>query len=386
MIEEGELQMNELIEIIEDIKIKLNSNSYKDEQHVRFSLVGRICQALGWDIWNPEEFYSEYPVKKYPPNEVTTELRGKVDVALLLPERRNDIAEVFIEIKTPKKLQTELKAGEAQLQKYTYWDKSTISILTDGLIWRFYLPSAGGSFEDKLFTEFNILTTDIDLICGILNQVLRKDNFHRKAMQAAEDMLDELVKIRLINAVKKESIEIAHKTGSSMFLIAEQILKNQYKKDIPANVIENLWNRPLPSNTHQIQEYPKPEIKIHHGKGDVQADHKPESPDRLSIKGRKPKGVFAIDQWYDATSWTRVKEITYSLILDKLIDAQLPKSFMVSKNPHFFSHKSIQVGKTGYYIDVTFYADTIVEHCRRAIKVAGYDPKVAWKFELQDKQ
>jgi hypothetical protein len=56
---------------IEDIRKLFADNAFKDEQHVRFSLVGRICQKLGWDIWNPKEFYTEYPVKRYPPQEVT---------------------------------------------------------------------------------------------------------------------------------------------------------------------------------------------------------------------------------------------------------------------------------------------------------------------------
>lgn len=97
---------------IEDIRKLFVDSAFQDEQHVRFSLVGRICQKLGWNIWNPKEFYTEYPVKRYPPQEITTELRGRIDIALILPEKHTDIAEVFIEVKTPYKLQTELVSGE----------------------------------------------------------------------------------------------------------------------------------------------------------------------------------------------------------------------------------------------------------------------------------
>lgn len=57
-------------DIIESIRKMLKEELFRDEQHVRFSLVGRICQELGWDIWNPAEFCTYYPVKKYPPNEI----------------------------------------------------------------------------------------------------------------------------------------------------------------------------------------------------------------------------------------------------------------------------------------------------------------------------
>jgi len=42
-----EASMNQ---IIEDIRSLLKDGRFKDEQHVRFALVGRICQAQRWNI------------------------------------------------------------------------------------------------------------------------------------------------------------------------------------------------------------------------------------------------------------------------------------------------------------------------------------------------
>lgn len=53
-----------MIEIIEDIRNLLKEGVFSDEQHVRFSLVGRVCKKLGWNIWNPAEFNTEYRVKR----------------------------------------------------------------------------------------------------------------------------------------------------------------------------------------------------------------------------------------------------------------------------------------------------------------------------------
>ncbi len=64
-----------MIKVIEDIKKKLENHSYTKEEHVRLGIVARICQELGWDIWNPEEFYTEYPIK------LKTK-EGSVDVVL----------------------------------------------------------------------------------------------------------------------------------------------------------------------------------------------------------------------------------------------------------------------------------------------------------------
>ena len=37
-------------EILLDIRQRLLGKEYKNEEHVRLSLVARIVQALGWDI------------------------------------------------------------------------------------------------------------------------------------------------------------------------------------------------------------------------------------------------------------------------------------------------------------------------------------------------
>ncbi|MDY0150976.1 MAG: hypothetical protein RBS43_01730 [Candidatus Cloacimonas sp.] len=69
-------------EIIDNICKLLADSSFKDEQQMRFSLVGRICDCLGWDIRNPNEFYTECPVKRYSPQEIKKALIGRIDVAI----------------------------------------------------------------------------------------------------------------------------------------------------------------------------------------------------------------------------------------------------------------------------------------------------------------
>ena len=45
---------------LENIKQDLTKNVYKNEEHIRLSLVCRILDKLGWDVWNPEEVYPEF--------------------------------------------------------------------------------------------------------------------------------------------------------------------------------------------------------------------------------------------------------------------------------------------------------------------------------------
>ena len=69
-------------EIIKDIQEKLRNNYYLNEEHVRLSLVARILQSLGWDIWNPKETNCEFIVAPH-------EDKTRVDIALFYSAEQN---------------------------------------------------------------------------------------------------------------------------------------------------------------------------------------------------------------------------------------------------------------------------------------------------------
>jgi len=71
-----------------DIRAKLRSADYENEEHVRLSLVARILQKWGWDVWNPKEVNAEF-------KPVPQEDKTKVDPALFLSSREPDIRNGF---------------------------------------------------------------------------------------------------------------------------------------------------------------------------------------------------------------------------------------------------------------------------------------------------
>lgn len=133
-------------EIIQDICDKLYSNTYLNEEHVRLSLVARLIQDLGWNIWNPQEVHTEYNVAK-------SEDGTRVDVALFL--RRNEPT-VFIEVKAVGRFDQSLSAIERQMRDYNRNNTAQITVLTDGRKWRFYLSRTGGEFSNKCFQEIDL--------------------------------------------------------------------------------------------------------------------------------------------------------------------------------------------------------------------------------------
>ena len=65
---------------ISDIRQKIANLAYKNEEHVRLSLIARVLQKLGWNIWDPCEVNSEYNAT---PHEDST----RVDIALFSTPR-----------------------------------------------------------------------------------------------------------------------------------------------------------------------------------------------------------------------------------------------------------------------------------------------------------
>ncbi len=137
--------------LLEEIRDNIARGIYRNEEHVRVCIVLRILQALGWNIWNPNEVNLEFMVL---PNEDQT----KVDVALFLTPHEPS---VFIEVKALGKLDGVLSQVERQLRDYNRNNTALFSIITDGQTWRFYYSQAGGEFASKCFkllhlTEHNL--------------------------------------------------------------------------------------------------------------------------------------------------------------------------------------------------------------------------------------
>jgi len=169
-------------ELLEDIAAKLRSDAYSNEEHVRLSLVARLLQALGWDIWNPQEVNTEFLP-------VPTEDSTRVDIALFA--RRT--APVYVEVKAVGKIGRNLPEIERQMRDYNRNITAVFSILTDGRHWRFYLSRTGGEFSQKCFKEIDLLdkseaVEDIELA---FHAFLSKEEIaNGRALREAEQYLN----------------------------------------------------------------------------------------------------------------------------------------------------------------------------------------------------
>jgi len=153
-----------LRDILADIRRKLKEGAYKNEEHVRLSLVARVLQALGWDIWNPAEVNAEFAA-------TPAEDRTKVDIALFA---RDGYPAVLIEIKAVGKLEGNLDAIEMQVRDYNRDITAPFSVITDGQKWLFYYVKGEGTFHQKLFDRLDLTDSNYFITAGRLELYLSK--------------------------------------------------------------------------------------------------------------------------------------------------------------------------------------------------------------------
>ena len=168
-------------DILLDIRQRILNKEYYNEEHIRLSLVARIVQECGWNIWNPTEVYTEFKATKKEDN-------TRVDMALFTHDF--DATAIFIECKALGAFALDLAPVERQLRDYNRDHTALFTVITDGQYWRFYFSFTSGEFKDKLFCKFDLLHDGLEDIATYLDTFLQRENIlNQTARQKAEAYL-----------------------------------------------------------------------------------------------------------------------------------------------------------------------------------------------------
>ncbi len=201
-----------------DIREKLQAGSYQNEEHVRLSLVARLLQELGWDIWNPAEVNTEFLP-------VPTEDKTKVDLALFSTPRTPS---VFIEVKAVDRI-SNLEEIERQLRDYNRNNTALFSIITDGRKWRFYYSQTGGQFSKKCFKILNLSSDEPEDLERTLHLFLSKSEIDSgNAKKQAEALLQLTQKERVMEECLSKAVRLIQEApfptlpDALLTLVAEQ--------------------------------------------------------------------------------------------------------------------------------------------------------------------
>jgi hypothetical protein len=206
--------------------------------------------------------------------------------------------------------------------------------------------------------------------------ILKKENYRIKALNTAEDMRNELVRIKLIGSVKSEAINMHEKTDLSPYLFAQQLIKKNHKLDIDIFDIERLWD----SKQSGIR---------HESNAENPVDSNPSIHTEALKDHRFTKVCYVIlggSQKIETRHWHEVKRAVYNYILKHKPGFQISGSFRYSKDKTEF--RAPLTLDDGYFTESNLSASDMVRHSRKALQAAGYDPEkdLIVAFEYTDKR
>lgn len=219
-------------------------------------------------------------------------------------------------------------------------------------------------------------------------------------MEAAEIIYDEISRIKILSNVKAEAKDIAKKTGMPKYIIALQILKNQYNYEMDIAEIERLWDKKLPKVTQAPSFFNQPNKNVN-----VVTKSKPkeyaEPPKyfddntqtihtkRLTnYRFTKLQYVrLAGNDPFEIKTWRKLKKYVYDFIFWSNPSLRLTGALGCSRDPKQYTDP-VKL-QNGSYIEVNLGASDTVAHCRRAMEAAGFDPDndlvIAYTFTAKRK-
>ena len=131
--------------------------SQSSEQATREMGVNPVIAELGWDTFNPIEVDREYSVHG-----------GRVDYCLRSPNRKLVLIEV-------KRAGTDLEEHQEQLLRYAFQEGVPLAVLTDGLVWWLYLPTAEVAWEQRRFFHIDLREHEPAHVAKALGRFLNRD-------------------------------------------------------------------------------------------------------------------------------------------------------------------------------------------------------------------
>ena len=142
-----------------------------DEASTKQAVVLRLLSFLGWDIFNVDEVSPDFSVNSF-----------SVSYAL----RIKNSSKVFIEV---KRIHEKLDNHQKSLLSFASREGVNVAILTNGIIWWFYLTAATESSQEKWFYSIDLLQQNADDFVPQMVDLLSKTKVARgQALKTAKSL------------------------------------------------------------------------------------------------------------------------------------------------------------------------------------------------------
>jgi hypothetical protein len=164
------IMQKQIQSFIKDLKSNKKLSSF-DEASTKQAVVLRMLSFLGWDIFNVEEVCPDYVVNS-----------SQVSYAL----RTGDKSKIFVEVKRSGE---KLDNHQKKFVENASGEGADIAVLTNGIIWWFYLTASKGDWRQKWFYSADFHTQEADAIVPQLVDLLDMNKVSKgQALKAAKKL------------------------------------------------------------------------------------------------------------------------------------------------------------------------------------------------------
>lgn len=223
------MSIEKLKQVSDQILSRQSAVKGRGEEATKQALVLPMLDALGYDIWNPEEVCPEYEadfaIKKGGQKE-------KVDLAISL----KGLPKIYFEVKS---VDTALEGHQGQLGRYFNATPSvSLGVLTNGMEWRFFTDTGDSNIMDN--NPFHVAKLDapdqgLEVMARFAKSVF--------SPEAIRDYATELKYTANIANLLRQELDLKDRDPSEHFI--RWILKSEkiYEGVVNINVVERF--RPI---------------------------------------------------------------------------------------------------------------------------------------------
>lgn len=352
------------MKFVEDLKSRRLSLDSLDEAATRQAVIGKLLYLLGWDIFNVDEVVPEYPIGE-----------TNIDYALKTG-MYND--KVFIEV---KRIREDLTRHQEQLLNYCFKEGVKYAILTNGMIWWFYLPLSPLYWEERRFYTIDIVQQDSKEVASKLIEFLSRENINNGNAIKSASLVGPNPDLVLRDILPKAWDNIITEHNNKLIELIIEVTQNvcRLKPDV-TTVKRFLSGHEYHLKTIgvgiQISKVPNSDEK--------QQTKVPIVTDSRPIEGQQSQNRVKISSFYFAGSkyevdtWKgllmKILEIIYSKHgsdFNKVLDIPGRKRQYFSYDPQTLG-TAVKVGDTNICVEVKLGYEGIKRLCYDVINLFGY--------------
>jgi predicted type IV restriction endonuclease len=321
-----------------------------EEAAIKQSIILKLLSLLGWDPFNIDEIEPDFHVGN-----------GKVDFLL----KQDDAKKIFLSV---TKDLNNLGSLQDQLFEWSIQQNIKTAILTNGLIWYFFLPQINGRSEDKQFHTIHFSKDPAAEIGHHFSNFLGKQNvISGDAQKAAEAIYDKRKKAMLIKEhLPKAWLTIINEPEKWLVEIISKVTKelSGYEPD-PETVREFVLTE-VKAKTNTLKVQPPPIL------------NKIKKIMKKEVKGKTIKSFSFQGKKYDVHSWKsmvlKICEVLHEKHRDdfeSILYISLDGRNCFSRNPHEFLECE-KIGDTEIYLDLHLAVKDILALCKEILLLFGY--------------